>query len=132
MTMGAFDFAADARGYTVGAALQWFHDDWALRLGRFALPKAPNQQALDWQLARRFGDQIELQHDHRIANQPGKLRLLVFHDRAVMARFDDALALARQTAGTPDINAADSAKAVAASHPKRPKRPKQLIRPLTA
>lgn len=104
MTMGAFDFAADARGYTVGAALQWFHDDWTLRLGRFALPKEPNQQALDWQLGRRFGDQIELQHDHRIANQPGKLRVLVFHDRTVMARFDDALALARQTAGTPDIN----------------------------
>lgn len=104
MTMGAFDFAADARGYTVGAARQWFHDDWALRLGRFALPKAPNQQALDWQLAHRFGNQIELQHDHRIANQPGKLRLLVFHDRTVMARFDDALALARQTAGTPDIH----------------------------
>ena len=104
MTMGAFDFAADARGYSVGAALQWFHDDWALRLGRFALPKMPNQQALNWQLGRHFGDQIELQHNHSIASLPGKLRLLAFHDRTVMARFDDALALARQTGGTPDIN----------------------------
>ena len=105
MSMGAYDFAADARGYTSGAALEWFHDDWALRAGRFALPLEPNQQALDTRLLRHFGDQLELEHGHTLAGQPGRLRALVFHDRTRLARFDDALALARQTGGTPDINA---------------------------
>lgn len=105
MSMGAYDFAADARGYTTGAALEWFHDDWALRLGRFALPREPNQQSLDPQLWRHYGDQVELEHAHSIAGRPGKLRALVFHDRARMARFDDALALGRQTGAAPDINA---------------------------
>ena len=104
MSMGAYDFAADARGYTRGVALEWFHDDWALRAGRFALPREPNQQALDMQLLQHFGDQIELEHGHVLAGQPGRLRLLVFHDRTTLARFDDALALARQTGGAPDIN----------------------------
>lgn len=105
MSMGAYDFAADARGYSAGAALEWFHDDWALRLGRFALPREPNQQSLDPQLGRHYGDQVELEHAHEIAGLPGKLRALVFHDRTRLARFDDALALSRQAGGAPDINA---------------------------
>ena len=104
MSMGAYDFAADARGYTSGAALEWFHDDWVLRAGRFALPQEPNQQALDLRLLRHFGDQIELEHGHVLAGQPGRLRLLAFHDRTTLARFDDALALARLTGSPPDIN----------------------------
>ena len=105
MSMGAYDFAADARGYTTGAALEWVHDDWAVRAGRFALPLEPNQQALDTRLLKHFGDQLELEHSHSLAGQAGKLRALVFHDRTRLARFDDALALARQTGGPPDINA---------------------------
>ena len=104
ISMGAYDFAADARGYTSGVALEWFHDDWAVRAGRFALPLEPNQQALDVQLFKRFGDQIEVEHGHALGGLPGKLRLLVFRDRARMARFDDAVALARPVGGVPDIN----------------------------
>ncbi len=105
MSMGAYDFAADARGYTTGAALEWFYDDWALRAGRFALPREPNQQALDPKLLQHFGDQLELEHSHTLAGQPGKLRALVFHDRTRLARFDDAVVQARQAGGKPDINA---------------------------
>ena len=105
VSMGAYDFAADARGYSSGVAVEWFHDDWVLRAGRFALPVQPNQQALDTQLFKRFGDQIEIEHAHTLAGQPGRLRLLVFHDRARMARFEDALALGRLTGAPPDINA---------------------------
>ena len=104
MSMGAYDFAADARGYTSGAALEWMHDDWALRAGRFALPRQPNQQALNPQLARHFGDQVELEHGHSIMGLAGRVRLLGFHDRTRLARFDDALSLAAQTGGKPDIN----------------------------
>jgi high affinity Mn2+ porin len=105
MAMGAYDYAADARGYTTGAALEWYHDDWALRAGRFALPREPNQQSLDPKLLQHFGDQLELEHSHSLAGQPGRLRALLFHSRTRLARFDDALALARQTGSTPDINA---------------------------
>jgi high affinity Mn2+ porin len=108
LTYGAYDYAADARGYTWGAALEWIHDDWALRGGRFLVPVQPNGLALDWAAARHFGDQLELEHDHMLAGQPGKLRLLVFRNRARMSRYTDALALATSTGATPDINAVRS------------------------
>ncbi|MDB5927088.1 MAG: porin [Betaproteobacteria bacterium] len=105
VTHGAFDFAADARGYTWGLALEYFHDDWAFRAGRFMQPREPNQLALDTSIFRHYGDQIEVERAHTIAGQPGKLRVLGFRHVARMARFQDALDLAAQTGTTPDINA---------------------------
>ena len=104
MTHGAFDFAADARGYSWGAALEWYHDDWVLRVGRFAQPELPNQQALDFRVLQHYGDQIELERAHQIAGQPGKLRVLAFRNQVPMGRFQDALALGGATNAVPDLS----------------------------
>jgi high affinity Mn2+ porin len=103
MTHGAFDFAADARGYTWGAALELYRDDWALRAGRFAQPRQPNQMELDPQLFRHYGDQLELEHRHELGGRAGAVRLLAFRNRARMASYADALDAA--AGGTPDLNA---------------------------
>ncbi|MBS0506772.1 MAG: carbohydrate porin [Proteobacteria bacterium] len=104
MTQGAYDYAADARGYSWGLALEWYHDDWALRAGRFLQPYLPNQQPLDPRILRHYGDQIELEHGHSLGGQPGRLRLLAFRNHARMSRYQDALDLAARTGGVPDIN----------------------------
>ena len=104
MTHGAYDFAADARGYTWGVALEWYYDDWVVRAGRFIQPEEPNQQALDPHIFQHYGDQIEAERAHIIGGQPGKLRFLAFRNRAKMSRFQDALDLATSTATRPDIN----------------------------
>jgi high affinity Mn2+ porin len=105
MSAGAYDYAADSRGYSWGAALEWYHDDWAVRGGRFIQPKQPNQLALDPHIFTHYGDQIEVEHSHTLHGQPGKLRLLAFRNRTRMSRFQDALDYAAQHGGTPDINA---------------------------
>jgi len=105
MTHGAYDFAADARGYSWGFALEFLYDDWRLRAGRFIQPKEPNQLALDPRIVKHYGDQIEIERAHALAGRPGKLRFLVFRNVARMARYQDALDLAAQTGGAPDINA---------------------------
>lgn len=106
MTQGAFDYAADARGYSWGAVLEWFHDDWEVRFGRFIQPKEPNGQPLDYRLFKHYGDQLEVAHAHHLAGQPGKLRALVFRNHTVMTRYGDALSLAGQTGEVPNLNAA--------------------------
>ena len=104
MTHGAFDFAADARGYSWGITLERYHDEWAVRGGRFIQPRQPNLLPLDPRIGQHYGDQLEVEHGHTIAGQPGKLRVLAFRNRAKMSRFEDALSLAAQTGTTPDIN----------------------------
>lgn len=105
MTHGAYDYAADARGYSWGAALQWHHDDWVISAGRFLQPREPNGQALDTRLRRHYGDQIEIERSHLLGGQPGKLRLLAFRNHARMASYEDALALASATGSLPSLDA---------------------------
>lgn len=100
-THGAYDFAADARGYSWGAALEYFHDSWAVRAGRFMQPRESNGLALDRSLSRHYGDQLEFEKAYSLAGQPGKARLLFFRNQAVMGGFDDALAHA--AGGVPSI-----------------------------
>jgi hypothetical protein len=105
MTYGAYDYAADARGYSWGLALEYFFNDWAIRAGRFMQPKEPNQLALDSRIFEHYGDQIEFERGYSVGGQPGKLRLLAFRNVAKMSRYQDALDLAAQAGGPPDINA---------------------------
>jgi high affinity Mn2+ porin len=92
MTYAAFDFAADARGYAWGAALEAIYDDWAIRLGRFTPPKQPNQKALDFRIHKYYGDQLELEHSHTLRDHGGTVRLLAYRNHERMGRFDDASA----------------------------------------
>ena len=94
MTYGAYDYPADARGYTNGVALDYDDGPWTLRAGRFAEPKTPNGLPLDNDLLRHHGDQVELVHTHTLDGQPGALRLLAYRSRARMAAYDDALSAA--------------------------------------
>lgn len=103
LTHGAYDYAADARGYTWGAAAEYYDGDWAFRAGRFMVPAASNGLTLDTRLGTHYGDQIEVEHGHIIGDQPGKLKLLAFRNREMMGSFADAIAYARVNGGVPDV-----------------------------
>ena len=104
MTYGAYDYPADARGYTNGVAVDYDDGPWTLRAGRFAEPKSPNGLLLDNDLLRHYGDQVELVHAHAWGAHVGAVRVLAFRSRARMATYDDALAAA--PAGTaPSLDA---------------------------
>jgi high affinity Mn2+ porin len=91
LTYAAYDFAADARGYSWGVAGEYYHDDWALRLGRFIGPRDPNQLQLNYSIMNFHGDQIELEHKHELYGQPGKVRVLAYRNVFNQGRWDDAI-----------------------------------------
>jgi high affinity Mn2+ porin len=103
MTHAASDYAADARGYTWGAAVECYVDDWAVRFGRFAQPKQSNGLALDFALWRHYGDNLELEHAHVLGGRPGKVHLMVVRNAARMADFDEAIAYAAAQGSVPDL-----------------------------
>jgi hypothetical protein len=100
---GAFDYASDSRGYTYGVVAEWHDVDWAVRAGRYLQPKEPNGLALDTAIGEHYGDQVELEHALALAHRPGRVRVLVYHNVAVMGRYRDALELAAQTGQPPDV-----------------------------
>ena len=74
-----------------GFALEWYQDDWAYRIGRMTGPQTPNMLPTDYRIFKHYGDQLEIEHSHSLLNQPGKIRLLAWRDKAQLASFTDAL-----------------------------------------
>jgi hypothetical protein len=101
LTHGAYDYAADTRGYTWGAAMEYYDGDWVYRFGRYLMPIESNGQQLDARIFRHFSDQAELEYSYTLGGQPGKLRLMAFHNRMISGSFRDALAAAGS--GTPSV-----------------------------
>ncbi|HYM35656.1 MAG TPA: carbohydrate porin [Steroidobacteraceae bacterium] len=81
VTYGAYDFAADARGYTWAAIAEFDEGPWAIRVGRALLPKEPNQLELDTRIFRHFGDQLEIVREYKFGDHDGAAHLITFRDR---------------------------------------------------
>ena len=101
MTHGAWDYAADSRGYSNALLLEYSTPTWAVRAARAALPVESNGLALDGNLGQHYGDQIELESDLplRLPAGPLRARVLAYRNQAVMGNYADALA----RGGTPDV-----------------------------
>jgi high affinity Mn2+ porin len=100
---GAYDYAADQKGYTDGVAVDFNQKDWAFRFGYFLEPKFSNSRDLDTLVFQRGGYQAEIEQRYRISSRPGRLRVLGFVNRALMGNYSQALT-------TPDLNIAQTRK----------------------
>src|SRR5262249_34706137 len=101
---GTFDYAADAWGYTVGAAAEWYQGAWALRLGLFDLSDVPNSAHLEPGF-KEFQTDFEIERRFQVAARPAKLLLTVFDSHGRMGRLEDAVALSEKTGTPADIAA---------------------------
>jgi high affinity Mn2+ porin len=88
---GTFDYAADAWGYTVGAAAEWYQGAWTLREGVFDLSNVPNSTHLDPGF-HEFQMDVELERRYELHGLGGRVLLTVFDNRARMALLDEAVA----------------------------------------
>ncbi len=100
---GAWDLPADARGYTRGLVGELYWDEWAFRASRSMLPVESNGLALTTNLLQSYADTLEIQHDHSIFAQDGKVRAMVFRNQAAFGNYADALNFASQSSATPDL-----------------------------
>jgi high affinity Mn2+ porin len=83
---------SDARGYSWGASVELYWDDWAIRAARITPPENPNTLPIDFRLDKHYGDELELEHDHKLFGRTGAVRLLAYQNRVVTGRFDEAIA----------------------------------------
>lgn len=99
---GSFDYAADAWGYTVGAAAEWYHGAWTVRAGVFDGSNVPNSVHLEPGVHEVQVD-LELEKRHEILTHPGKLMLTAFETRARLGLLDEAVQIAQATGNPVDI-----------------------------
>ena len=99
---GAFDYAADAWGYTYGAAAEWYNGPWALRLGVFDLSQTPNSATLDAKFDQ-YQEVGELERRYSLGKLNGKIAVTGFLTYGRMGDYSEAIALSQATGQPADI-----------------------------
>jgi high affinity Mn2+ porin len=116
MANEAWDYPADAIGYTTGIALELNQPQWTLRYGFFQLPRFSNSltaedrvlkwpydgTAQDGPILESWGMVAELERRYKLHSHPGAIRFLAYVNRANMGSYQDAVDSATRPA---DINA---------------------------
>jgi len=89
---GAWDYAADTRGYTVGGMAEYDDKQWSLRYGLFAMPTVANGIDMDWAFSRAHGQNGEFELRHSLVPQrKGTTRVLFYANRAHMGSYREAV-----------------------------------------
>lgn len=118
---GAYDYAADTRGYTYGVITEYDDRRWSARAAVALMPTVANGIHLDWNLRRARGENFELEFRNsplkrllsRLGqpDRPGAIRMLAYANYGDMGVYRDAnrTALLARASGlplaTPDIAA---------------------------
>ena len=91
MDNGAWDYPANAKGYTAGLALEWNQASRTLRWGAFLEPANANGFALDYHLAKAWAQVAEWEERYALGNRPGAVHALLYWNRADMGSYAQAL-----------------------------------------
>ena len=100
---GAYDYAADTRGYTDGLVFGYLQSAWAIKFGVYRMSQRANEEALAWPLTRAHGDNLEL--DLMPWTSGAVLRLLVYRNVAAMGDYQQAIDQSLAGGGVPDVAA---------------------------
>lgn len=89
---GAWDYAADTRGYTYGLLAELYAKTWAARFGEMLMPTVANGITLDWDIARARGENFEFEyHTSLLPGRASVVRPLAFVNHANMGNYRDAI-----------------------------------------
>lgn len=104
---GGYDYAADTRGYTYGALIEYDQPRFAVRFGEALMPKVANGIKLDWNLRNSHAENLELEftpepfHDRKTA-----IKFLTYFNHANMGDYREAIrAFLARVDPRPDITA---------------------------
>ena len=90
---GAYDYAADTRGYTVGATADYEDRNWGFRFAEALMPKVANGIDLVWKPWQAHAENFEYELRHGvIPKKPGVVRVLAFTNYANMGSYRAAVA----------------------------------------
>lgn len=103
---GAYDYAADTRGFTFAALVEYHDRNYVIRFAEALMPKVANGIHLDADLSRARAENVELElHGRVVGKQPGILRLLSYVNHANMGVYQQQVNewLATHSTPVPEI-----------------------------
>jgi high affinity Mn2+ porin len=104
MNTGAWDYAANVRGYTLAAAAELSLNNWRYKMAAAALPIEANGDRMETQYDKSLALNASVEHTYRWHGREGNMRLLGFHNRTHMGNYAQATH-GSTPQDTPDITA---------------------------
>jgi high affinity Mn2+ porin len=102
---GAWDYAADTRGYTVGFTADFEDRNWGFRFGEGLMPKIANGIDLVWRPWQAHAENFEYElRRGLIPRKSGVVRLLAYTNYANMGIYRDQIIKAAAEHVTPNID----------------------------
>jgi hypothetical protein len=90
---GAYDYAADTRGYTWGVVAEYKTKNYTFRAGEMLMPQVANGIDMVWNLRKAHAENLEFElRKGLLPNKEGAVRLLSFINHANMGIYRDAVA----------------------------------------
>jgi high affinity Mn2+ porin len=101
---GAWDYAADTRGYTVGLTADFEDRNWGFRFAEALMPKVANGIDLVWKPWQAHAENFEYElRRGMIPGKAGVVRLLAYTNAANMGIYRDQVALGEEDGTVPNI-----------------------------
>jgi high affinity Mn2+ porin len=89
---GTYDYAADTRGFTFAAMLEYHDRRWAVRFAEALMPKIANGINLDADMSRAHAENIEFElHGGVLPRKEGVVRFLSFVNHANMGSYRESV-----------------------------------------
>ena len=92
MNNGAYDYAANTRGYTYGFTAEYVRPGWTLRFGTALEPTYANGPELDWHYSKTNSENLEFEKRYTLHGHKGALRLLGYYNVNKAPNYNDAVA----------------------------------------
>ncbi|MBD2770223.1 carbohydrate porin [Hymenobacter sp. BT664] len=103
MSAGAWDYAANTRGYTVGGVLEYVTPSFALRFASTLVPTLANGPVLDWHYGTAHAETLEFTKVYNLGGHQGTVRALGFRNVAAMGSYRTAVAVGQGSGERPDV-----------------------------
>ena len=89
---GGYDYAADTRGYTYAAMIEYDDHVWSLRFAEALMPKVANGLELDWDVGRARSENIEFERrGNFLRHRAGVVRVVTYINHANMGSYREAI-----------------------------------------
>ncbi len=93
MNTGAWDYAANVRGYTFAAGVELALNNWAYKLAAASLPEEANGDKLSTDFSKSLALNAEIDRTYKWQGREGTARLLGYHNRTHMGSYQQTLGL---------------------------------------
>ncbi|MCW3122879.1 MAG: Carbohydrate-selective porin OprB [Flavipsychrobacter sp.] len=103
MSNGAFDYAANVRGYTYAFVPVLQLKNMTYKVGLATLPVTANGADLNTDLGQEYSANAEVARGHKIKGKDGNVRVLVYQNNAHMGSYRESIQMFHVPGGVPDI-----------------------------